>query len=171
VSDVLTASTYLTPIVDYEPAPSGAVASPAPPCPPPTREALHRKTPRPLPRAAGHPPRELPVPRAAAIFADAAVRRVLEVLDRRRAVAALRPLLAPRLFDAVVALSRTPVHETAVLRRVRVRTVEALDGDASEEPRAAEIFGTYSRGSRVCAFAGRIEVVAGRWRVVALQLG
>ena len=40
-------------------------------------------------------------------FADAALRRVLEVIDRRRPVAQLRPLLAPALIDTVIELSRS----------------------------------------------------------------
>jgi hypothetical protein len=112
--------------------------------------------------------RELPPPRAAAVFADAALRCVLEVSDRRRPIAALRTLLTAPLIDAVVALGRTPSKEgTAVLRRVRARTAEVVDGEAT----AAEVFGTYTRGNRVHALAARIEVNDGRWRVVALQLG
>lgn len=159
-------TSFVTPIVDYEPPPLGDLP---PPCPPPTPAALHRHTPRPLrPAHGGHAVRELPPPRAAAVFADTALRRVLEVSDRRRPIAALRPLLTPSLIDAVVALSRTPSRDgSAVLRRVRVRTAEVVDGDAT----AAEVFGTFTRGQRVHALAGRIEVVSGRWRVVALQVG
>lgn len=158
---------FLAPIVDYEPAPLGIGTQP---CPPPSPAALHRRTPRPLrPVPTDRPARrEVPPPRAAAVFADAALRRVLEVSDRRRPIAALRSLLMPSLVDAVVALSRTPSKDgTAVLRRLRVRTAESVDGEAT----AAEVFGTYTRGRRVRALAGRIEVVEGRWRVVALQLG
>jgi hypothetical protein len=35
----------------------------------------------------------------------------------------------------------------------------------------AEVFGTYTRGRRVRAIAGRIEIVGGRWLVTALQIG
>jgi hypothetical protein len=93
---------------------------------------------------------------------------VLEVSDRRRPIAALRPLLTAALIDTVVVLSRTPSKEgAAVLRRVRARTAEVVDGEVT----AAELFGTYTRGDRVRALAGRIEVISGRWRVVALQIG
>ena len=156
----------VSPIVDYEPAPLAVAA----PCRPPNPAALHRSTPRPMLRApmADRPVRELPPPRAAAVFADAALRRVLEVADRRRPAAALRTLLTPTLVDTVTALSRIPSREgAAVLRRLRVRTAVATDGEAS----AAEVFGTYTRGARVHALAGRIEIVDGRWRMVALQLG
>lgn len=156
----------VSPIVDYEPAPLPV----PPPCRQPTPAALHRSTPRPLLRApsADRPVRELPPPRAAAVFADATLRRVLEVTDRRRPVAALRKLLTPALADAVATLACTPSRDDpAVLRRVRVRTAALADGEAS----AAEVFGTYTRGHRVHALAGRVEVVDGRWRMVALQLG
>jgi hypothetical protein len=130
---------------------------------------LHRRTPRPLRQAPavvhaddGHPPR------AAAVFADTALRRVLEVTDRRRPVAQLRPLVTPALFDAVVAVTRTGSSEgTAVLRRVRLRRAATIDGDVT----AAELFATYSRGRRVRAIAGRVELVKGRWTVTALQIG
>ncbi len=36
---------------------------------------------------------------------------------------------------------------------------------------AAEVFATYTRGPRVRAIAARVELVAGRWQVVALQIG
>jgi len=157
---------FVSPVVDYEPPPLG---DHPPPCPPPTRAALHRSTSRPLrPVPSGHSVRELPPPRAAAVFADTALRRVLEVSDRRRPIAALRPLLTAALIDTVVVLSRTPSKEgAAVLRRVRARTAEVVDGEVT----AAELFGTYTRGDRVRALAGRIEVIGGRWRVVALQIG
>ena len=44
--------------------------------------------------------------RRAAVFADAALRRVLEVIDRRRPAAQLRPLLAPSLVDSVLSAGR-----------------------------------------------------------------
>ena len=153
----------VSPIVDYEPPPVGPVP---PPCPPPSPAALRRRASRHLRPV--RVVRELPPPRAAAVFADTALRCVLEVSDRRRPIAALRTLLTAPLIDAVVALGRTPSNEgAAVLRRVRVRTAEVVDGEAT----AAEVFGTYTRGERVRALAARIEVNAGRWRLVALQLG
>jgi hypothetical protein len=93
---------------------------------------------------------------------------VLEVVDRRRPTAQLRPLLAPTLIDSVVAMTRTPSADgSAVLRRVRLRTAVTADGEAT----AAEVFASYTRRSRVHAIAGRIEVVGGRWLVTALQIG
>jgi hypothetical protein len=146
-----------TPIIDCEPPPVGITA-----CPPPSPAALHRRTTRPL-RSVRHtvPCDPLP-PRAAVAFADGALRRVLEVVDRRRPIAQLRPLVAPGLIDTVTALTRAPHTAAAMLRRVRVRMV---DGEA------AEVFATYTRAHRVLAIAGRIEQVDDRWRIVALQLG
>lgn len=160
-----TEAPLVSPIVDYEPPPQGHPS----PCPQPTPAALHRRTPRPLRPVPDAPARAEPaVPRAAAVFADATLRRVLEVVDRRRPVAALRPLMTAPLIDGVIALSRIPSREgAAVLRRVRVSEEESVDGEAT----AAELFGTFTRGARVHALAGRVEVVGGRWRVVALQLG
>jgi hypothetical protein len=110
--------------------------------------------------------------RQAAMFADAALRRVLEVIDRRRSIAQLGPLLAPSLVESVPSLGRSAAgHEgAAVLRRVGLQAV-AHRGQET----AAEVFGSYSRGRRVHAIACRVEQVpAGngtRWQVVALHIG
>ena len=159
-----------TPIIDCEPPPVGITA-----CPPPSPAALHRRTPRPSPCPSGgwapslrgeYPQRPVPrdplPPRAAVVFADVALRRVLEVVDRRRPITQLRPLVTPALIDTVTALTRAPHTAAATLRRVRVRMV---DGEA------AEVFATYTRAHRVRAIAGRIEHADERWRIVALQIG
>jgi hypothetical protein len=118
-----------------------------------------------------------PSMRRAAVFADAALRRVLEVIDRRRPATQLRPLLAPSLVDSVLSAGRALVGESdgaAVLRRMRVQPAGRHDPD-NQEFHAAEVFGTYSRGDRIHAIACRVEHVpaaAGpRWLVVALHIG
>jgi hypothetical protein len=144
------------PVVDYEPPPLD-VAIPPVPCPAPT--ALHRRERRPM-----RPVERVDTspPPAAAAFTDAALRRVLEVIDRRRPLAQLRPMLAPPVLDMVFTLTRSAAPDkAAVLRRVRLRGTEA----------AAEVFATYTRGERVRAIAGRVEVKEGRWHLVALQIG
>lgn len=106
--------------------------------------------------------------RDALIFADAVLRRVLEVADRRRPAGQLRALVTPSLLDAISAQVRdAPPGGSAVLRRVRLRTARHAAGQAT----AVELFATYSRGQRVRAAAGRIENRCGRWQLVALQLG
>jgi hypothetical protein len=107
--------------------------------------------------------------RQAACFADAALRRVLEVIDRRRPVAQLNGLLAAGLVDSVLCANQlaSGVDAAGVLRRLRLQAVGAPDRFA-----AAEVFGTYSRGQRIHAIACRVEMVAGgRWQVVALHIG
>jgi hypothetical protein len=122
--------------------------------------------------------------RQAASFADAALRRVLEVVDRRRPVAQLQGLLATGLVESVLSVNRFAAwHDgAAVLRRLRLQTVTAQGRFA-----AAEVFGTYSRNDRIHAVACRIElealprkagappaggrVAGGRWQVVALHIG
>ncbi|WP_231395895.1 Rv3235 family protein [Mycobacterium sp. URHD0025] len=99
----------------------------------------------------------------AAQFADMALRRVLEVVDRRRPPAQLRSLMSQLLLDAVVAAAKCRHPTTASLRRVGLRSA-APSG-------AAELFATYTRGARVRAIAGRIELRGGRWQLTALQLG
>jgi Family of unknown function (DUF6459) len=115
-----------------------------------------------------------------AVFADAALRRVLEVIDRRRPLAQLRPLLTPSLVDSVLSVGQTMAgsaggHPTepegaAVLRRLRLQPAGYPDPAT-----AAEVFGSYSRGERVHAIAGRVERVVAvkgpRWLVVALHIG
>lgn len=159
-------TSFTSPVVDYEPAPVGT--PPPTPCAPPSSAALHRHTPRALRPAPPRTPEPL-LPRPAAVFADTALRRVLEVADRRRPAAQLRPLLVPALFDAVTTLTRaaTTHQGSAVLRRVRLQPSAIVDGEAT----AAEVFATYTRGPRVRAIAGRVELTGGRWLIVALQIG
>jgi hypothetical protein len=157
------AGALTAPVVDYEPPPFDGAAPP--PCPAPTPAALHRQTRRTLPldRVAAGP--------AAATFTDAALRRVLEVIDRRRPIAQLRPMLTPPLLDMVFTLARSAGTErAAVLRRVRLQAA-AVDERDPHQAVAAEVFATYTRGRRVRAIAGRVEVADGRWRMVALQIG
>lgn len=111
--------------------------------------------------------------RQAAAFADAALRRVLEVIDRRRPAAQLNPLLAPSLVDSVAAVGRSAAsrnREAAVLRRTHLQPAGHREPDS-----AAEVFGSYSRGNRMHAIACRVEQVtaagATRWMVVALHIG
>jgi hypothetical protein len=172
------------PVAEYEP-PTLNVQN-IPQCRQSSHATLRRRTPRvPRQHGSGHPEATtavvkaaaLPVPmRQAAIFADAALRRVLEVIDRRRPAAQLRPLLAPSLVDSVLSVSRAVVgsgagHEAAaVLRRMRLQPVGRHNPGT-----AAEVFGTYSRGDRIHAIACRLEQVpainATRWLVVALHIG
>lgn len=163
----LTAARAVTsPIIDCEPPPRGAVPHPAP-HPAQHAATLRPRTPRqPRPAAVAG---EIPAPQAAVIFADTTVRRVLEVVDRRRSAAQLRGALAPPLVDTVQALARVPhAGGAAVLRRIRLRSIGGSD---DPDVRAAEVFATYTRGPRVRAIAARVELVAGRWQVVALQIG
>src|SRR3954465_12182534 len=103
------------------PAPPHNVAgSPAPACPAPTPAALHRPSRRGLRPVERLPVQTAPPPEAAA-FADAVLRRVLEVIDRRRPIAQLRPMLTPPLMDMVFTLTRAAgPAKAAVLRRVRL---------------------------------------------------
>ena len=107
--------------------------------------------------------------RVAARFADAALRRVLEVIDRRRSISQLNGLLVAGLVDSVLSANRLADADdgVAVLRKVRLQAVDSPDGFA-----AAEVFGSYSRGRRMHAIACRIESInSGRWQVVALHIG
>lgn len=148
----------ISPVIDCEPPPVGVAA-----CRPVTPKALRRHAPRPkrhAPVVAPEPP-----PRTAVVFADGALRRVLEVIDRRRPIAQLRSVLAPALTDTVLGLARESHESAATLRRIRLRMVD--DAPAG----TAEVFGTYTRGPRVRAIAARIARHGERWRIEALQIG
>jgi hypothetical protein len=158
----------VTPVVDYEPPVVGAE-----PCAPARPAALRRPASRvrhlhQVPHVVPEPPSERF--RAAAAFTDAALRSILEVIDRRRPVAQLRPLLAGGLADTVGSFTNAvPIRDAAaVLRRARLQA-------ADEHERAFEVAASYSRGSRVHAIACRVERVAAprgeRWQVVALHIG
>lgn len=135
---------------------------------------LPRTSPRSRPRS--RPPVLSPADaahiRAAGTFADATLRRVLEVIDRRRPLAQLRPLLTPGLVDSL--LRTTTLQDSsgvAQLRRIRVQSIPRRGGKTP----AAEIAASYTRGGRVHAVACRAELVktmtGARWQLVALHLG
>ena len=153
-----------SPIIDYEPVPQPLTQTP---CPIPSGAALRRSSPRPL-RNHRRPAHEPPPPRSAVVFAETALRHVIEVIDRRRPVAQLRPLMTPFLIDCVIACAGAPRTGSATLRRVRLRSV---DTESTGEVTAAEVFATFSRSGRVHAVAGRIERHRDSWRLVALQIG
>ena len=151
----------VVPVVDYEP----PVLRTAP-----QRVRLLRPRGGPAPRRSISPAAQAAAPaRAAAGFADAALRRVLEVIDRRRSLAQLRPLLAAGLVDSLLpAVARNSGHGAAQLRRLRIQPI-------GTEGSAAEVAATYSRGERTHAIACRVEQVPTptglRWQVVALHIG
>ncbi|ORW90244.1 hypothetical protein AWB92_20450 [Mycobacterium sp. IEC1808] len=162
----------VTPVVDYEPPRRDVPQCCQPPHPTPRRRA--RAPRRPLAGQPVRPPNPSAPMRQAAAFADAALRRVLEVVDRRRPAAQLRPMLAPGLVDSVVAIGASAAGRargregTAVLRRMRLQPSGRHDPEA-----AAEVFGSYSRGDRIHAIACRVERMpsSGRWQMVALHIG
>lgn len=165
---ISTWTSVVTRVVDYEPP---ALASE--PCAPPTPTTLRRTATRVRPLHAPHPVVEAPPSqrlRSAGGFADAALRGVLEVLDRRRPATHLRPLLAGGLADAVTSFHRTATTQVAaaVLRRVRLQPTDRRE-------QAFEVTATYSRGSRLHAIACRIDLVpdapGDRWQVTALHIG
>lgn len=162
----MTASTRIdieltAPIVDYEPPPDATGTAVR------AINRLHVVS-DPVTESAVAYQLEAAPPTAALVFADTALRRVLEVSDRRRPTAQLRPLVTATLFDAMSSWPRHPRNDgAAVLRRVRLRTAREQDGLAT----AVEMFATFSRGPRLHAAAGRIEILGGRWQFVALQLG
>lgn len=157
------------PVVDYEPPTRNL-----PQCRQSSHAPARSHSPSTQPRRSVRPPAteaSLSAPmRQAAIFTDAALRRVLEVIDRRRPAAQLRAVLAPSLVDSVLSVSRgsTASRGTATLRRTRLQSAGCDGADT-----AAEVFGTYTRGNRIHAIACRVERVAAgdAWQVVALHIG
>ncbi len=169
--------TFLSRVPRFEPA-AGDV--PAPPLP--GRSAVpsggrhaagrgrHRSSPHSgaSPRTAATRPGTLPLPSPdVQRFTEQAFRLVLEVLDRRRNVRQLRPLVTPSLVDVVrtLALSESPARRlgVATLVRVHLRAVE---------PCAFEAFGTYGRGPRIFVIAARVEQQSDTgWTVTSLVIG
>lgn len=167
----------VVPITDYEPPAFGG-----PPALPPVT-AVRRRPVCPTPTVA-RPPAEgtferqaardaahITSAREAARFADAVLRRVLEVIDRRRPPAQLRGLLATGLAESLPAArlhAGSGGSGAARLRRVRAFPV-GRHGDA------AEVAASYTRGERVHALACRVERVSTptgpRWQLVALHIG
>ncbi|MBV9352089.1 MAG: hypothetical protein JOZ23_11225 [Mycobacterium sp.] len=160
----------VSPVVDYEP-PVRDVRS----CRQASLAAVRSRTGRLTRSPAGRETanRMSPALRPAAVFAEAALRRVLEVIDRRRPAAQLRPLLPAPLVDSVLSVNQMAAgrQAAAVLRRVRLQAVTGHDGRTI----AAEVFGTYSRGRRIHAIACRVEELPAsngtQWQVVALHIG
>jgi hypothetical protein len=148
----------VVPVIDYEP--------PTVHAPGPVR--LTRRRARAVPMRPAQVPDTTPL-RAAGGFADAALRRVLEVIDRRRPLAQLRPLMAAGLVDSLLAaVAHHDRRSTARLRRLRVQPV-GTDGTA------AEVAAVYTRDERARAIACRVQQVPTasgvRWQIVALHIG
>ena len=146
------------PVIDYEPAPQPLSAH-RPSCTAPSTHRLSSRR-----RALPLEPRP---PKSAVVFAETALRQLVEVIDRRRPVAQLKPLMTPVLVEQVIARAAVTPPGSATLRRVRVRCVDTGDTEVT----AAEVFATFLRRGRVHAVAGRIEAHRGSWRFCALQIG
>ena len=111
-------------------------------------------------------------------LAATAVRRILEVLDRRRRVEQVASMCAPHVLDQlrVITRGRAGAGSAAVVSRVHLQRSDSG---------AIEVFATYRRGERTHALAARLEhsevrerVTPGgprrkvrRWTVVALAVG
>jgi hypothetical protein len=102
-------------------------------------------------------------------FADRAVRLVLEVVDGRRPDTQLATVLTPALVTTFGAARCARAEaDSAVVLRARLQTIDA---------RTAELFGSYARGHRVFAMAGRIVRTPARghtrhgWVITTLWLG
>ncbi|MEK8072181.1 Rv3235 family protein [Rhodococcoides navarretei] len=121
-------------------------------------------------RRRSEPPGRPPVPADARATADRAMRMLIEVIDRRRSADQLSPLFTTSMIDLVRTIVRNPPPGRrlgfAAVRRVHV----AYQSDVS-----AEIFGSYTRGPRMFAFAGRIELAIDPrrpgWTVTSLRVG
>ncbi|MFC9555125.1 Rv3235 family protein [Rhodococcus sp. NPDC056960] len=169
--------TFLSRVPHFEPAARDVPAPPLPAGPDAPAGGRHapgrgRHRPSPhsgaSPRSPAAPPDTAPLPpRDVHRFTEQAFRLVLEVLDRRRNVRHLRPLVSPPLIDVVrtLALADSPGRRlgVATLVRVHLRAVE---------PGAYEAFGTYGRGPRVFVIAARVERASDTgWTVTSMVVG
>jgi hypothetical protein len=150
----------VSPVIDYEPPAFGGPVT----LPPVTARPERPRGPVRAPAGRGCPADDART-RTAAIFADAALRRILEVIDRRRPPAQLRPLMAAGLADSL------PAAGGAAPARLRRVVAQLAEPDGS----AAEVAACYTRADRLHAIACRIEQIPSatgpRWRVVALHMG
>ncbi|NDK91266.1 hypothetical protein GYA93_17000 [Gordonia desulfuricans] len=157
----------------YEPAP--AVTASVVVTVPPTAVTTAASGPRSSPpsRVPQTPRRPAAIPAATVAahrFAQATVTALFEILDHRRPLAHVGALVSASLLERVEALVGADLARTggegqtgaARVRRVHVQMCG---------PAAAEVFGTYSRGRRVRAFAARIERVPCRVRDDAAGAG
>lgn len=142
-----------------------------------------------VPEHAASPPqpparRDVEVVRDLRVVAVRAITLILEVLDRRRGVAQLEPTVSAVVRDQIGALVRLqgvrPVGNSSTVRRVHVQMCDHRT--------SAEVFGSLTCGTRMRAFAGRIErrpcrvrapgahrpgtprVVEYRWQLVAFTI-
>ncbi|WP_241483817.1 MULTISPECIES: Rv3235 family protein [Nocardiaceae] len=84
--------------------------------------------------------------------AEQAVRLLLEVLDRRRPPEKMGLLFAPNVVESVRTIARTepPGRRLGAASLRRIHVTHAARN-------ATEVFGTYTRGTRVFAVAARLE--------------
>lgn len=139
---------------------------PAPPYEPPLVAAPTAERDTPPPQHSPQHARAVPTATVEARqFAIATISLLLEVLDRRRKMSQLDGRVVLSLHEKLAALSRamagrTGTEPSATVRRVHVQMCG---------PGAAEIFGNYTRGERVRAFAGRIEQMPCRVRATPIR--
>ncbi|RMI35129.1 Rv3235 family protein [Nocardia stercoris] len=102
---------------------------------------------------------------AAIAFAERSLRMVLEVLDGRRPAPQLRPLAEPTVVAALETLLRTgaPARRLGPAQLAGVRVLPVAVG-------VCEVCGSYERGGRRFALAGRIVARRGGHRLTALRL-
>ncbi|MEV0946048.1 Rv3235 family protein [Rhodococcus sp. NPDC049939] len=165
--------TFLSRVPRFEPVAQAASAPPVPaPCAAPS--GVRHSTGRHRHRSSSHSgasPRSTPTACRPAPdarrFTERSFRLVLEVVDRRRNVEQLRPLLTPSLVDVIRAYASadSPARRlgAATLVRVHLRAIE---------PHAVEAFGSYSRGQRIFVIAARVERASDTgWTITSLVLG
>ncbi len=121
-------------------------------------------------RAGAGNSRAAAVPDDARRGAEQALRLLLEVLDRRRPADRLGKMFSPNVIESVktIVKTHTPGRRLgpASLRRVHL---------SRTSHNAAEVFGTYARGSRIFAVAARLEYKSGArctgWTITSLRVG
>ncbi|TSD97337.1 hypothetical protein FOS14_15275 [Skermania sp. ID1734] len=150
----------------YEPPLRDASSGLATPCHTPNPIRAVRRTPHDGRSGRQFAPANLELAAGARQFTEMSFRLILEVLDRRRQPRLLRGVLSPGLIDMVRVLSAgvLPGRDlgVAALNRVHVRMTDAT---------TAEVFGSYQRGPRHFAVAGRVQYLPDTgWRVTALRI-
>ncbi|MDD7813499.1 Rv3235 family protein [Mycobacterium sp. CSUR Q5927] len=149
----------VAPVIDYEPPARAAVpCRPVPPVSAPSSRPRRGQPPGLWPHRPARGGLAGPL-QSAAVFADAALRRVLEAIDGRRPTAHLHPLLAAGLAESV--LAARPVDRArggpATLQRVRVQQVGS-GGSASLDEGEAKLGPPHEHGGSASLDEGEAKL-------------
>ncbi|MFC8046366.1 Rv3235 family protein [Nocardia sp. NPDC057353] len=137
----------------------------APPCAPGRPATPSRAERNPASSRAERNPAPSRAERDAQLFAERALRLVLETLDGRRRAMHLRDIADPEVVAVLETYARTSVRERK-LGAAALKKVSCAPGAHGR----VEVFGRYHRGDRAFAIAACLRAHRGGWRLGALRV-